>query len=116
MTRRYVKHPDYKGKPLSLYVSGGDRTIRDGEVLEGAGWDRFVSFGFLVEVEPEPEPVPQAQVPPPAPEAETTTAKEAEPVVEGDAEDASDDEDGGATRSTADKVAKGFGGGRRRSR
>lgn len=64
---KFVKAPQYKGKHLSLHVSGASRTILDGVVLVGAQWEKFVKLGFLVPVADEPAPAPAAPPVPPAP-------------------------------------------------
>jgi outer membrane biosynthesis protein TonB len=65
---KFIKSPDFKGKHLSLHVSGASRTIFDGMVLVGAQWEKFVKLGFLVPMTEENAPKVAPPSPPPAPE------------------------------------------------
>ena len=94
---KYIKAPAFKGKHLSLHVSGASRTIVDGVVLVGPQWEKFVKLGFLVpfeepapvppppvveKVEPVKAPEPPVSAPEPAPEPEAAPEepKAAEPA------------------------------------
>lgn len=102
--KRFKKAPAHK--TLTLFVGNGDKRIMDGEVLEGAYWQKFADQGFLVPVEdddvtpipapvkaaapakaPEPKPEPE-----PAPEPKKTLDRAVEAM-------------GTMTRSGADKMA-----------
>jgi len=66
--RLFRKHPNYIGKYMTLYSCGADRTVQDGDVLEGDKWAKYVSEGMLVEIENipiAPEPVPALASAPP---------------------------------------------------
>lgn len=67
---KFIKSPAYKGKHLSLHVSGASRTIFDGMVMVGAQWEKFVKLGFLIPFVEEPPKAAAAPAPPPPPPEE----------------------------------------------
>lgn len=80
---KFIKSPQFKGKHLSLHVSGASRTIFDGMVLVGAQWEKFVKLGFLVPMTVENAPKIDAPPPPPAVEEPASKVVEApEPFPE----------------------------------
>lgn len=81
---KFIKSPAYKGKHLSLHVSGASRTIFDGMVLVGAQWEKFVKLGFLIPFVEEPPKAAAAPAPPspPAPEPKVEPASEPEKAPE----------------------------------
>ena len=111
--KRFQKAPAFMGKSLTLYVGGGDRTIGDGEVLEGPYWQKFVDQGFLVPYEEEPKAPPKAlpKAPPKAPpkaepKPEPKPEPSPEPKEEPKPEPPVEEPKGTMTKSTADKMAK----------
>ena len=54
MAHRYVKAPMYVGKSLVIQRGRRDKTVLDGEVLEGREWEKYVAHGLLV---PDPNDV-----------------------------------------------------------
>ena len=49
-TPRFKKHKNWIGKDLTLHIGGGDRKIKDHDVLEGSQWAKFVGMGFLTQI------------------------------------------------------------------
>lgn len=116
MPHRYVKHPMYVGKSLTIQRGRRDKLVRDLEVLEGREWEKFVALGLLIpdpnDKAEEPKPVPkpvQKQAPKPAPEPEPEKAPEPEPepVPEKAPEPAPESvkDDGSVSKSPASKVS-----------
>ena len=56
MTARFKKHAKWIGKDLTLMVGGGDRKIKDTDILEGSQWAKFAGLGFLIQIKDSPEP------------------------------------------------------------
>lgn len=121
MAHRYVKHPQYKGKSLTIRRGRQDKAVGDYEVLEGREWERFVAQGLLVPVAEEeapppktpPTPVvpPSAPEPPAPPKEEPPKAKEEPPMVP--KKDTFDE--GTVSKSPASKMS-GLGGKRKKSK
>ena len=61
MKHRYVKHPDYQGKLLTLQVGRQNKKILDDMFLYGQQWEKFVAHGLLVRLEEE-QSLPQLPV------------------------------------------------------
>jgi len=83
MSHRYVKHPMYVGKSLTIHRGRRDKLVGDLEVLEGREWEKFVALGLLVpdpnDKPEEPKAAPRKPVPEPkAPEP----VKDLEPIKE----------------------------------
>lgn len=138
MAHRYVKHPKYVGKSLTIHRGRRDRLVRDNEILTGREWEKFVAQGLLVpapeeaapKVEPKPQPKPQVQpptpkLPPEPPKAPEPVMPPAEPEkvekVDESKEEAKEPEEeakepeGSVSKSPASKVS-GMGGKRKRSK
>jgi len=124
MAHRYVKHPQYKGKSLTIRRGRQDKAVGDYEVLEGREWERFVAQGLLVPVVEEEVPppktpptpvVPSPSPPPPAPPKEESPKEEPpkeEPPRVVKEEKASE---GSVSKSPASKMS-GLGGKRKKSK
>jgi hypothetical protein len=114
--RQFKKAPAYAGKPLSLYVHRGNRSIGDHEVLTGDEWAKFVQMGYLVELEPvqaqvpvEPQAVPRVveELPVALPPVEAPAASDEPVEPEKPVEDAEEPRDEGAvTKSPFGKSKK----------
>jgi len=129
MAHRYVKHPRYVGKSLTIQRGRRDKLVRDHEVLVGREWEKFVAQGLLVpdpnDTEPEaPKPAPKpvkvpapAPAPAPAPEPEPAKEPDPEPEPEPEPEPAPEPkqvkDEGSVSKSTAEKVS-GTGGKRKK--
>lgn len=119
MAHRYVKAPMYVGKSLVIQRGRRDKTVLDGEVLEGREWEKYVAHGLLVpdpnDVEEKaPEPKPKAkEAPPPPPEPEKVETVKAVKEDETKDETPPAEDEGSVSKSPASKVS-GTGGKRRR--
>lgn len=75
MTARFKKHANWIGKDLTLMVGGGDRKIKDTDILEGSQWAKFAGLGFLTQIKDSPtspSPAPALTVVPVATDGTTT--------------------------------------------
>lgn len=116
MAHRYVKHPRYKGKSLTIQRGRQDKTVGDHEVLEGREWEKFAAKGLLVPVQenvPAVAPSPAAPfVPPPPATSPKEEAKEEEPPPPEPPVATKKEEEGSVSKSPASKVS-GMGGKRK---
>lgn len=64
---KYMKADAWMGKHLDLHIGRGQKTVADGEVLEGPKWARFVGMGFLKKISAD-DAAKAAKAPPPPPE------------------------------------------------
>ena len=103
---KYVKSP--KHKTLTLAIGGGDKTIFDGDILEGPQWKKFADLGFLVELKENEAPAP---TPPPAPakldKAPEPTKVESEPEIAAELPVDMPNDEGTTTKSPGYKLRTG---------
>lgn len=98
-TPRFKKHKSWIGKDLTIHIGGGDRKIKDHDVLEGAQWAKFVGMGFLTQIAETPEAPKAAAQAAPAPQAPPPSGKS----------------EGSVTKSSAGKVGMGHGKGQKKA-
>lgn len=94
MTARFKKHEKWIGKDLTLMVGGGDKKIKDHEILEGSQWAKFAGMGFLTQIKDSPASAP---APVSAPASVSAPVPAASSVAT----------DGTTTKSSAGKVSMG---------
>lgn len=123
MAHRYVKHPRYKGKSLTIQRGRQDKLVGDHEVLEGREWEKFAAKGLLVPVQedaptvapaPPAPPAPAPPTPPPPPEVKKEEPPAPPPPPEPIEPPAAPkkEEEGSVSKSPASKVS-GMGGKRK---
>lgn len=100
-TPRFTKAKAWIGRDLTIHIGGGDRKIRDNEILTGPQWAKFVGMGFLTQLKDE---TPK--------KAATQAAADADPPPPAPAEPTPPANEGSVTKSSAGKVAAATGKGK----
>ena len=116
---KYTKHPMYVGKNLTIQRGRQDKHVKDGEVLEGREWEKFVAQGLLIPMEskeePKPAPLPKTPKVPIKAKSETRIDDTEKTVMEVPKPSRSDDDsrvvevmkkdEGSVSKSPASKVS-----------